>query len=133
MLSAAGLELAVFGILQASTWGGLLPKNSPVEVFGFALTPLRRGGRYRGPRGVRGLTMSILGIGMGLVASQLGNIIQSAVGPAQRQRGGWTPVDRTAARVVAGCGVDRRIVLTGLSATFVNQVAGDERISADVA
>jgi MFS family permease len=37
--SAAGLGLIVLGILQASAWGWLVPKNSPVEPFGFALTP----------------------------------------------------------------------------------------------
>jgi MFS family permease len=39
-LSALGLGLFVLGILQASTWGWLTPKDSPIEPFGFALTPL---------------------------------------------------------------------------------------------
>jgi EmrB/QacA subfamily drug resistance transporter len=39
VLSAIGLGLIVFGMLQASSWGWLAPKNSPVEPFGFALTP----------------------------------------------------------------------------------------------
>ncbi len=39
VLSAAGLGLMVFGVLQASSWGWLRPKNSPVEPLGFALTP----------------------------------------------------------------------------------------------
>jgi EmrB/QacA subfamily drug resistance transporter len=39
LASAAGLGLIVLGILQASSWGWLVPKNSPVEPFGFALTP----------------------------------------------------------------------------------------------
>jgi EmrB/QacA subfamily drug resistance transporter len=38
-LSAFGLGLVVLGVLQASTWGWLTPKDSPVEPFGFALTP----------------------------------------------------------------------------------------------
>jgi EmrB/QacA subfamily drug resistance transporter len=38
-LSAIGLGLVVLGVLQASTWGWLAPKDSPVEPFGFALTP----------------------------------------------------------------------------------------------
>jgi predicted MFS family arabinose efflux permease len=39
------------------------------------------------------LAMTMLGIGMGLVASQLGNVVQSAVGPSQRSEAGglqWT-------------------------------------------
>jgi EmrB/QacA subfamily drug resistance transporter len=38
-LSAAGLGLIVFGVLEASTWGWVAPKSSPVEPLGFALTP----------------------------------------------------------------------------------------------
>jgi len=38
-LSALGLAVVVFGFLQASTWGWLKPMNSPVELFGFSLTP----------------------------------------------------------------------------------------------
>lgn len=38
-LSALGLGLIVTGVLQAGTWGWLEPRSSPVEPFGFALTP----------------------------------------------------------------------------------------------
>ena len=38
-LSAAGLGSLVFGVLQASQWGWILPKNSPVEPLGLSLTP----------------------------------------------------------------------------------------------
>jgi EmrB/QacA subfamily drug resistance transporter len=39
LLSALGLGLVVFGVLNASTWGWLAPRNSPVEPFGFSLAP----------------------------------------------------------------------------------------------
>ncbi len=39
ILSALGLGLVVFGVLQASNWGWLAPRNSPLEPFGFSLTP----------------------------------------------------------------------------------------------
>jgi len=39
VLSALGLGLIVFGVLQAGTWGWLFPQNSPVEPFGFSLAP----------------------------------------------------------------------------------------------
>jgi EmrB/QacA subfamily drug resistance transporter len=39
VLSAAGLALIVFGVLQASNWGWLQPRSSPLEPFGFSLTP----------------------------------------------------------------------------------------------
>ncbi|HRV60173.1 MAG TPA: MFS transporter, partial [Solirubrobacterales bacterium] len=39
ILSALGLAVMVLGVLQASNWGWLRPSNSPVEIFGFSLTP----------------------------------------------------------------------------------------------
>jgi MFS family permease len=39
VLSAVGLGLIVFGVLQSSSWGWLAPRNSPWTPFGFALTP----------------------------------------------------------------------------------------------
>ncbi|MCB0869382.1 MAG: MFS transporter [Solirubrobacterales bacterium] len=39
ILSATGLALIVFGVLMASNWGWLKPLDSPVEIFGFSLTP----------------------------------------------------------------------------------------------
>jgi MFS family permease len=39
ILSASGMALFVFGILQASTWGWIYPKDSPIEPLGFSLAP----------------------------------------------------------------------------------------------
>jgi EmrB/QacA subfamily drug resistance transporter len=39
VLSAVGLAAIVLGVLKASTWGWLMPRNSPVTPFGFSLTP----------------------------------------------------------------------------------------------
>jgi len=39
VLSALGLGLVVLGVLQAGNWGWLQPRNSPLEPFGFSLTP----------------------------------------------------------------------------------------------
>ena len=38
-LCSLGLGLIVFGVLEASAWGWLQPRNSPIEPFGFSLTP----------------------------------------------------------------------------------------------
>ncbi len=38
VLSASGLGLFVFGVLESSTWGWLKPKNAPFTIFGFSLT-----------------------------------------------------------------------------------------------
>lgn len=37
-LSAVGLGLVVFAVLQSSAWGWFVPKNSPIEPFGLSLT-----------------------------------------------------------------------------------------------
>ena len=39
VLSALGLALMVFGVLQSSNWGWLQPRNSPIEPLGFSLAP----------------------------------------------------------------------------------------------
>jgi EmrB/QacA subfamily drug resistance transporter len=39
VLSATGLGVMVLGVLQASNWGWLLPRSSPIEPFGLSLTP----------------------------------------------------------------------------------------------
>ena len=39
VLSATGLALIVYGVLQSSSWGWLRPRNSPIEPLGFSLTP----------------------------------------------------------------------------------------------
>lgn len=39
VLSAAGLGLVVLGVLEASNWGWLRPRSSPLEPLGFSLTP----------------------------------------------------------------------------------------------
>lgn len=39
VLSAAGLGVLVLGVLEASNWGWLRPRSSPIEPFGFSLTP----------------------------------------------------------------------------------------------
>lgn len=38
-LSASGLAVIVFAVLQASNWGWLQPRSSPLTPFGFSLTP----------------------------------------------------------------------------------------------
>lgn len=39
LLSALGIGLIVYGVLRASSWGWLAPRDSPVAPFGFSLTP----------------------------------------------------------------------------------------------
>jgi EmrB/QacA subfamily drug resistance transporter len=251
VLSASGLALVVFGVLQASNWGWLAPRDSPIEPFGFALTPfvIAAGGlllaafraweRRREERGeeplvhfrllsirslrggvsmlfaqnlilmgifftiplylqiVQGLdaletgvqmlpasvglfftalagsalsarfaarmlvrvgllvvlvaivmllgtiepeldsgaflaATGVLGIGMGLIVSQLGNVVQSAVGDEDRSEAGG--IQNTAQQLGSSLGTALlgAIVITGLISAFTSNVADDPSISNDV-
>jgi MFS family permease len=251
MLSASGLALVVLGVLQASNWGWLLPRSSPIEPFGLSLTPFvvaagalllaafRAWERRREEGGLdplvhlrlleipplrggvsmllaqnlilmgifftiplflqvvlgldaletglrmlpasvglfltalagsalasrfaaRGLVrvglaivflatlmllgtvepelddgaflaaMGVLGVGMGLVISQLGNVVQSSVTDRDRSEAGG--LQNTAQQLGSSLGTALlgAIVITGLIAAFSANVEADERISADV-
>jgi EmrB/QacA subfamily drug resistance transporter len=248
VLSAAGLAVLVFGVLQASNWGWLAPRNSPIAPFGFSLTPFviaaggvllgafvsweqrreRRGeeplidlGLLKIPplrsgvamflaqnlilmgifftiplflqivqgldaleTGVRMLptsvglfvsaivgsslatrftpralvrtglglvfisallllgtiepeldnasflfAMGVLGVGMGLVVSQLGNVVQSAIGDEQRSEAGGLQYTAQQLGSSLGTALLGAIVITGLIAAFTGNVADDPQIS----
>ncbi len=248
VLSALGLGLVVYGVLQASSWGWLAPRNSPLEPFGFSLTPfvvaaggvllacLRAWERRREERGesplmhfallrrpvlrsglvtflgqnlvlmgiffavplylqiVQGfdalqtgirmlptsvallvtallgarlatrfaprtivragfvallaavgfllatiepqidtadfnVAMAVLGIGMGLVVSQLGNVVQSAVDESDRSEAGGLQYTAQQLGSSLGTALIGAIVITGLAAAFTANVGSDARIS----
>ena len=251
VLSASGLGLMVLGVIQASNWGWLHPRSSPIEPFGFSLTPFviaaggillslfvswqrRREQSGRDPlvhlrllgvpslrggvtmllaqnlilmgifftvplflqivlgldaleTGVRMLpasaglfvsalagsslakrfppralvrtglaivfvavlllldtiepqldnasfltAMGVLGIGMGLIVSQLGNVVQSAVSDQDRSEAGG--LQNTAQQLGSSLGTALlgAIVLTGLIASFSSSVAANPRIADSV-
>ncbi|HEX5146537.1 MAG TPA: MFS transporter, partial [Conexibacter sp.] len=248
LLSALGLGLVVYGVLQAGSWGWLSPRNSPVEPFGFSLTPfvvaaggvllalfrswerreeeakrsplvhfalLRRPALRSGlvtllgqqivlmgiffaiplylqivqgfdalQTGVRMLptsvallitallgarlaarfaprtivragflvllaavgfllgtidpqidttefdvAMAVLGVGMGLVVSQLGNVVQSAVGESDRSEAGGLQYTAQQLGASLGTALIGAIVITGLAAAFAVNVGADPAIS----
>ncbi|HVW45494.1 MAG TPA: MFS transporter [Solirubrobacterales bacterium] len=251
VLSAAGLGTLVLGVLEASNWGWLRPRSSPIEPFGFSLTPFviavgalllvgfaswerRREERGEDPlfhlrllrlpqlrggvsmllaqnlvlmgvfftvplflqivlgldaleTGVRMLpasaglfasaligsalarrfpartlvragvavvfvatlllldtvdpeledaaflvAMGVLGVGMGLIVSQLGNVVQSAVGDEDRSEAGG--LQNTAQQLGSSLGTALlgAIVISGLLLAFTNEVASNPQISANV-
>ena len=251
VLSSLGLGLIVLGVLQASTWGWIQPKNSPSEPFGFSLTPfvVAAGGvtlwlfvswQHRRDRvgadplvhlvllrvaalrsglqtflvqnlvlmgiffavplylqlvqgldaldtGIQMLPVSItmfitsmagsalaarfsprliirtglaillvsigwllsniepeldstsfsvamglLGIGMGLIASQLGNVVQSSVDDAERGEAGGLQYTSQQLGSAVGVALIGAVVLTGLTNNFLDKVETDPRISDQV-
>ena len=73
-----------------------------------------------------GFAMAALGIGLGLIASQLGNVIQSSVDASGRGEAGG--LQYTAQQLGSSLGVALigAIVLTVLATTFTQQVADDD-------
>src|SRR5215208_2984158 len=247
-LCSLGLALIVLGVLEAGTWGWLQPRNSPIEPFGFSLTPfvvaagfavlalfhwwqrrreahkreplvhfrlfriaaLRSGlgtflfqnlilmgiffaiplylqvvqgldafetglrmlpvsvalfvtalmgsrltGRYSPKAIVRtglgllvvasvlllatirpdiadgafGIAMAVLGIGMGLIVSQLGNVVQSSVGEEDRSEAGGLQYTAQQLGASLGTALIGAVVISGLVAGFSAKVADDPRIS----
>jgi EmrB/QacA subfamily drug resistance transporter len=78
------------------------------------------------------LAMALLGVGMGLLASQLGNVIQSAVGPTDRSEAGGLQYTAQQLGSAMGTALIGAIVISALAAVFVNQVSNDPRISDEV-
>ena len=78
------------------------------------------------------IAMTVLGIGMGLLASQLGNAVQSSVGDADRSEAGglqWTSQQLGSALGVAVIG---SIVLSGLTSGFASSIEADTTLEEEL-
>ncbi len=252
VLSATGLGVFVYGVLESSTWGWVKPKNSPITIFGFSLTlfvlaggavliwgfvtwqrhredsgrdplvhlslaripPVRSGligmfsqnlilmgiffvvplylqlvlglsaletgikmlpisitmfataavgARLSNRFAVRAIVqtglivtlvgalvllstikptlsntgfaigMAVLGVGMGLMISQLGNVVQSSVDESGRSEAGGLQYTGQQLGSSLGVALIGAIVLIGLTSTFISNIEHDPRINADVA
>ena len=76
--------------------------------------------------------MGVLGIGMGLMVSQLGNVVQSSVEGSGRSEAGGLQYTGQQLGSSLGVALIGAIVLMGLTSTFISNVEHDPRISADV-
>ena len=76
--------------------------------------------------------MAVLGVGMGLMISQLGNVIQSSVEESGRSEAGGLQFTGQQLGSALGVAFIGAIVLTGLTSTFISTVDQDTRISAEV-
>lgn len=76
--------------------------------------------------------MALLGVGMGLLASQLGNVVQSSVDSSGRAEAGGLQFTGQQLGSSLGVALIGSIVISGLAAAFINGVESDERISNEV-
>ena len=77
--------------------------------------------------------MAVLGVGMGLMVSQLGNVVQSSVDESGRSEAGGLQYTGQQLGSALGVALIGAIVLAGLLGTFVSNVESDSRISPEVA
>jgi EmrB/QacA subfamily drug resistance transporter len=105
-------------IVKAGLWVLLVS----VVVLAGTIQPVLEGAMF-------GISMALLGVGMGLLASQLGNVIQSAVGPNDRSEAGGLQYTAQQLGSSIGTALIGAIVISALAATFVTQVEKDPRIS----
>ena len=76
--------------------------------------------------------MALLGVGMGLLASQLGNVVQSSVDASGRSEAGGLQFTSQQLGSAVGVALVGAVVISGLSASFVSIVASDERVPTEV-
>ena len=79
------------------------------------------------------VAMAVLGIGMGLIVSQLGNVVQSSVDASGRGEAGGLQYTGQQLGSSFGVALIGAVVLVGLTGAFQSQVAADDRISAEAA
>ena len=79
------------------------------------------------------VAMALLGVGMGLLASQLGNVVQSSVEASGRSEAGGLQYTSQQLGSALGVALIGAIVIVGLTGNFETIVAQDERISDEVA
>jgi hypothetical protein len=77
-------------------------------------------------------SMAVLGLGMGLLASQLGNVVQSSVDASGRGEAGGLQFTGQQLGSSLGVALLGAIVLSGLTSSFVSNISSDERISSSV-
>ena len=78
------------------------------------------------------VSMALLGIGMGLLASQLGNVVQSSVDASGRAEAGGLQYTGQQLGSSLGVALIGAIVLAGLAGVFTSKVESDPAISSEI-
>jgi hypothetical protein len=73
--------------------------------------------------------MAVLGVGMGLLASQLGNVVQSGVGVEERSEAGGLQFTAQNLGSALGTALIGSLLIGALAHAFTTQVEGDPRLS----
>ncbi len=76
-----------------------------------------------------GIAMAVFGVAMGLIVSQLGNVVQSAVGEDDRGEAGGLQYTAQQLGASLGTALIGAIVITGLATSFLSNVEANTQIS----
>ncbi len=79
------------------------------------------------------MSMAVLGIGMGLIVSQLGNVVQSSVDASGRGEAGGLQYTGQQLGSSIGVALIGAIVLAGLTGAFVNNIGQSDELDEDLA
>jgi EmrB/QacA subfamily drug resistance transporter len=124
--SAIGARLASRFSIRGVVRTGLLVTLLSVLILLSTIEPDLQGGAFA-------LSMAGLGVGMGLLASQLGKVVQASVDASGRGEAGGLQFTGQQLGSSLGVALIGAVVLTGLSSAFVDNVQSDPRISDQVA
>jgi EmrB/QacA subfamily drug resistance transporter len=78
------------------------------------------------------LAMALLGVGMGMLASQLGNVVQSSVDASGRAEAGGLQYTGQQLGSSLGVALIGALVLAGLAGVFVSKIESDPAISSEI-
>lgn len=78
-------------------------------------------------------SMALLGVGMGLMVSQLGNVVQSSVDTSGRGEAGGLQYTGQQLGSSLGVALIGALVLAGLTGAFIANISQDDRISPEIA
>ncbi len=75
------------------------------------------------------VAMACLGVGMGMLAGQLGNVVQSSVGPSERSEAGGLQNTALQLGSALGTALMGAVVIGGLAGVFLSKVEADPKLS----
>ncbi len=124
--SALGSRLSLRFSVRSIVRTGLVVVAAAIVVLLITIRPELEGAMFA-------LSMALLGVGMGLLASQLGNVVQSSVDASGRSEAGGLQYTGQQLGSALGVALIGAIVLAGLSSAFLDNISEDERVSDQVA
>jgi EmrB/QacA subfamily drug resistance transporter len=125
LASAAGSRLSGRFPVRSIVRAGLVTTTTATVMLLATIDPELDGSSFA-------WAMGVLGVGMGLMASQLGNVVQSSVDASGRGEAGGLQFTGQQLGSSLGVALLGAVVLTGLTNAFVSNVSSDERISSVV-